>query len=238
MHPKATDIWAAFSSSGVSTWCNFKTGSSQEKEQSTTHSPGLSAGLRRTAQAAEGIYPPGAQFTHTSLLQGTRQTHTNPLLLLQSTGTTALLRLGLTPSSDSPQHLCAPQPARCDVLCSCFLQTACTRNKCPVLLPLWSILDSPSTCKPLSAGTVAAGQSTLCLTPMSTLEIFKVIFSPLCFLVFLFKKGLFTFTLHCTSQFHCLTLCLDRVWSFCYIPCPTPSSSLQGIRKQHRQKSH
>lgn len=49
---------------------------------------------------------------------------------------------------------------------------------------------------------------------------FQGVFFP-CFLMFLFKKGLFTFTLHCTSQFHCLTLGLDKAWSFCYIPCPT-----------------
>lgn len=66
-----------------------------------------------------------------------------------------------------------------------------------VLLTLWSILVNPNTCKPLSAGTVVAWQSTLCLTSISSLEIFKVFFFSLLPCV-LFKKGLFTFTLHPT----------------------------------------
>lgn len=45
-----------------------------------------------------------------------------------------------------------------------------------VLLPLWSILLNPNTYKPLSAGTVAVEQSTLCLTPMSPLDILKGFF--------------------------------------------------------------
>lgn len=197
MHPKATDVWAAFSSSGVRTWCNSKQARVKRRNEAQHTALASQQGSGGKAQAAEGIYPPGAQFTHTSLLQGTRQPHTHPSLLLQSTGTTALLRLGLTPSLTA--HRTSGPHNLPGVMCSAPASyKLCVHGTSVGPHTLVEHFQPKHLQTPLCWNS---GSRAKHFVPDSydSFRDFQGVFFP-CFLVFLFKKGLFTFTLHYTSQ--------------------------------------
>lgn len=121
----------------------------------------------------------------------------NPSFLLQSTSTTAL-PTGLTPSSDSPQDLCAPNlpGVMCSAPASYRLHVHGTNVGPPTLTEHFG---QPQHLQTPSAGTVVAWQSTLCLTPISSLEIFKAFFFPASFCSCLKRDfSLSPYTLHPT----------------------------------------
>lgn len=215
IHPNATDVWAALSSSAVRTCYDFRTGDSQEEEhpQEPQHA---ALGAQRSSGAERrqlrGAHPQGTWHRPMSHPPPGTRPHLCPWLLLCSDSVAALLRLMLTAlplllKAQGPITFSLPHAF--DIHPVLLLLT----NTHLPLQPLQSILDNPDSHKtPLwYSNALSAGQSTPCLNHVCPWEIFMVYFFPPSFLLFPLKIG--AFSLCCaaprssTSQFHCLPRC-------------------------------